>query len=60
MSYVCLPNPHDGEWKVFERVEGLELYAPNYGCPITSGRTPEEAIAQAKIWGIDPEDIEVY
>lgn len=59
-KYICLCNPHDGEWKVFDYIEDLEPYAPNYGCPITSGKTPEDAIADAEIFGVNPEDVEVH
>lgn len=59
-QYICLQNPHDGEWKVFEHMEQLEPYAPNYGCPITSGATPEEAIKRAEIFGVTKDNVEVY
>ena len=59
-SYICLCNPHDSEWKVFDYEWGKEKYAPNYGTPISNGATPEEAIKMAvDIFGIDPETVEV-
>ena len=60
-KYICLCNPHSQEWLVFDYVEGQEKYAPNYGCPITSGKTPEDAIAGAvDMFSIDPDTVEVH
>lgn len=58
-NFICLCNPHDGEWKLFEFEYGRDKYAPTYGTPIATGRTPEEAIETAKGWGIDPNDVDV-
>ena len=58
-KYVCLRNPHAWEWLVFENTG--EYYAPNAGCPISNGKTPEEAIRMAyDFFGIIPEDVEVH
>jgi len=58
--FVCLRNPHDGEWKVFNYRSGQDPYAPNYGCPIANGKTPEDAIKMAEdIFGINPDEVEV-
>lgn len=60
-KYICLGNPHDGEWKLFEYEWGKEKYAPNYGCPITSGKTPEDAIQMAvDMFGINTDEVEVH
>ena len=57
--YICLPNPHDGEWKVFKKQEGKDAYAPTYGCPISTGATYEEAVEEAhRMWDIPKELIE--
>jgi len=59
-KYICLPNPHSGEWLVFDYVHGREKYAPHYGCPLTSGETPEDAIHDAEsIFGVAPDEVEV-
>ena len=59
-KYICLCNPHDSEWKLFEFEWGKEKYAPTYGTPITSGKTPEDAIQMAvDIFGINPNEVEV-
>ena len=60
-SYICLCNPHDSEWKVFDFVEGREKYAPNYGTPLSNGATPEDAIQMAvDVFGINSNEVEVH
>ena len=59
-KYICLWNPHSQEWLLFNYVHGRDKYAPNYGCPISNGRTPEDCISGAiDMFGIDPETVEV-
>ena len=61
MKYVCLYNPHSEEWLLFEYIENKELYAPNYGCPIYNGATPEDCITGAcEMWDISPEEVGIY
>ena len=58
-KYIYLYNPHDEEYKIFKRVEGRELYAPNYRTPITSGKSVKGALRQAAKWGISIDEVEV-
>ena len=46
-KYIILFNPHDDEYKMFEYVDGRKLYAPNYGCCISNGKTREECFESA-------------
>lgn len=56
-QYICLYNPHSEEYLVFRYDEQKQPYAPNYGCPISNGKTPEEAIDMASMFNINPKNV---
>ena len=58
-NHILLKNPHDGEWKCFERLHGVPLYAPSYGTPIASGESIDDCIHESLKWGVKRWDIEV-
>lgn len=60
-KYICLYNDHSGEWLLFKYVRGREKYAPNYGCPIINGPTPDDCIDSAvEMFGVNPDEVEVH
>lgn len=55
---IILWNPHDEQYKMFTYEPDRTPYAPNYGCPIATGRTYQECLDYGcAMWDIDPEDV---
>lgn len=46
-KYICLYNPHNRQWLLFNYQKDKTPYAPNYGTPLYNGDTPKDCITGA-------------